>query len=272
MGLSSGRSPTSYRKPIAMPTPTPLHRQIPCRATRHPPRLFHARGRRLRWGLRFTQLRARFAGQASARDGEPRPCDQGARRQTRRDALSGPQPTALVIEEPVDPSELPNADAVVTNTPGLAVGALAADCAPILLADAEAKVRCRGFMPVGGARRPASSRRRLRRSGGWVPTRRYVAAMGPCIGQLAYEVGAGIRRRVPPQRSGERTLFPQRRRPGSKARLTLPVSSRRGLPKPVSGASNDKHRVLTRPNRFSATGARSPVRVAITAVKSPPLS
>jgi copper oxidase (laccase) domain-containing protein len=38
------------------------------------------------------------------------------------------------------PGEPPRVDAVATATPGVACGALAADCAPILLADAEARV------------------------------------------------------------------------------------------------------------------------------------
>src|SRR5688572_31927942 len=48
-------------------------------------------------------------------------------------------PVALIVDEPW-PSAPPKADAMVTRTPGLVVGALSADCAPLLLADREAKV------------------------------------------------------------------------------------------------------------------------------------
>src|SRR5919204_6219902 len=48
--------------------------------------------------------------------------------------------TALTVAGPVPARDRPKADAVVTRTPGLAVGILTADCAPVLLADPEAKV------------------------------------------------------------------------------------------------------------------------------------
>ena len=47
--------------------------------------------------------------------------------------------TALVADGPW-PAGPPQADAVVTATPGVVCGALAADCAPILLADPQARV------------------------------------------------------------------------------------------------------------------------------------
>lgn len=98
-------------------------------------------------------------------------------------------PTALVVEEAVDPNDLPKADAIVTTTPGLVIGALAADCAPVLLADPEAKVVAaahagwRGAVSgiieatVGAMRATGAERSRIR------------AAVGPCISQAAYEVG-----------------------------------------------------------------------------------
>lgn len=48
--------------------------------------------------------------------------------------------TALCIAAPASRENLPKADAVVTAMPGLAVGVLTADCAPVLFADPEAKV------------------------------------------------------------------------------------------------------------------------------------
>ena len=49
-------------------------------------------------------------------------------------------PRALIAEEPWPIMAPPEADAIVTRTPGLVVGALAADCAPVLFADPEAQV------------------------------------------------------------------------------------------------------------------------------------
>ncbi len=98
-------------------------------------------------------------------------------------------PTALVIDEPVAPNEVPKADAVVTATPGLVVGALAADCTPVLMADAQAKVVAavhagwRGAVAgvleaaIGAMQAIGADKRRIR------------AAIGPCISQAAYEVG-----------------------------------------------------------------------------------
>jgi len=46
---------------------------------------------------------------------------------------------AVMIDRAFE-GEPPQADAVVTRTPGLICGALAADCAPVLIADPEARV------------------------------------------------------------------------------------------------------------------------------------
>lgn len=85
--------------------------------------------------------------------------------------------------------EPPRCDAMVTNRPGIALGILTADCAPVLFADAEAGVigaahsgwkgalagvlqSTVGAMLALGARREA-----------------IVAALGPTIAQSSYEVG-----------------------------------------------------------------------------------
>lgn len=116
-------------------------------------------------------------------------------------------PTALVIEEPIDPSELPKADAVVTATPGLAVAALAADCAPVLLADPEARVVAaahagwRGAVAgiveatLGAMQAIGAERSRIR------------AAVGPCISQAAYEVGPDFEAEVLALDAGNSRFF-----------------------------------------------------------------
>lgn len=49
-------------------------------------------------------------------------------------------PDPVIIDEPFGPDSRPKADAVVTATPGLIVGVLAADCGPVLFADGDAGV------------------------------------------------------------------------------------------------------------------------------------
>jgi YfiH family protein len=92
-------------------------------------------------------------------------------------------------------ADRPQADALVTATPGLALGILTADCAPILLADAEAGVigaahsGWKGALhDIAGATVAAMVALGARRE-------RIVAAIGPCIARASYEVDAGFRER-----------------------------------------------------------------------------
>jgi hypothetical protein len=83
----------------------------------------------------------------------------------------------------------PEGDAIVTSRPGLACGALAADCAPVLLADLEAGVVAAAHAgwkgALGGIVRATVKAMGTR---GAKPGR-IVAAVGPCIGPASYEVG-----------------------------------------------------------------------------------
>ena len=95
---------------------------------------------------------------------------------------------ALVVNEPWR-GERPQADAMVTATPGIALGVLTADCAPVLFADPQARVIAaahagwRGALSgVAEAAIEAMEKLGASRS-------RIVAAVGPCIGLDAYEVG-----------------------------------------------------------------------------------
>ena len=47
---------------------------------------------------------------------------------------------AVTVTAPWEIDDSPEADALVTKVPGLALGLLTADCAPVLLADVEAGV------------------------------------------------------------------------------------------------------------------------------------
>ena len=89
----------------------------------------------------------------------------------------------------------PHADAMVTATPGLALGILTADCAPVLLADAAAGVigaahsGWKGALgDIAGATVAAMEALGARRD-------HIRAAIGPCIARASYEVDAGFRDR-----------------------------------------------------------------------------
>lgn len=85
--------------------------------------------------------------------------------------------------------DLPKADAVVTKTPGVVVGALAADCCPVLFADAEAKVVAAAHAGWRGAVSGILEATVIKMEEAGAARDRIHAALGPCIGQDAYEVG-----------------------------------------------------------------------------------
>ena len=87
------------------------------------------------------------------------------------------------------PGEPPQADAVVSATPGVICGALAADCAPILLADAQARVVAAAHAGWQGALHGVAEATIVRMEELGARRDRIVAAVGPCIGPASYEVG-----------------------------------------------------------------------------------
>jgi len=97
--------------------------------------------------------------------------------------------TAIVVDEDSFAGARPKADALVTATRGLAIGVLTADCAPILLADARAGVV--GAVHAGWRGALAGvAEAALDAMEGLGAARRHIhAAVGPCIGPQAYEVG-----------------------------------------------------------------------------------
>ena len=83
----------------------------------------------------------------------------------------------------------PEADALVTTTPGLALGILTADCAPVLLADADAGVIGAvhaGWRGALGGVLEAAIEAMI--AAGAEP-KRTTASIGPCIAMASYEVG-----------------------------------------------------------------------------------
>jgi polyphenol oxidase len=98
--------------------------------------------------------------------------------------------TAVVtVERPWPRRDNPRADGMVTAVPGIALGILAADCAPVLFADPSARVigaahggwrgALAGIMEATVATMVALGAR----------PERILAGVGPCIAQPSYEVG-----------------------------------------------------------------------------------
>jgi polyphenol oxidase len=94
-----------------------------------------------------------------------------------------------------DESERPHADALVTDRPGLLLGILTADCAPVLFADRKAGVIGAAHAgwkgAIGGV--TDSTIATMERLG--AKRADMIAAVGPCIARQSYEVDIGFRDR-----------------------------------------------------------------------------
>jgi YfiH family protein len=96
---------------------------------------------------------------------------------------------AVVVETPWRREAAPRADGMVTTVPGIALGVLTADCAPVLLADAKARVigACHAGWRGALSGIAESTVAEMQRQGARLE--RIAAVVGPCIGKLSYEVG-----------------------------------------------------------------------------------
>ena len=129
--------------------------------------------------------------------------------------------TALIVDAPFASPKPPRADALVTRTPGLVLGALAADCTPVLFADPQARVIAAAHAgwrgALGGILESAieamtslgAHRSRIR------------VAIGPCINQDAYEVGPEFEAEFLKPDPGNARFF-SRSIPDARARFDLP--------------------------------------------------
>jgi YfiH family protein len=95
-----------------------------------------------------------------------------------------------IVSEPWSTEERPHADALVTRTPGLAIGITAADCGPVLFADPTARVIGAAHAGWKGAFGGVieATLQAMETLGAHRSDIR--AAIGPLIRQPSYEVGA----------------------------------------------------------------------------------
>ena len=81
------------------------------------------------------------------------------------------------------------ADALVTDRPGIALGVVCADCAPVLIADREARVIGCAHAGWRGALAGVIEATVEAMTGLGATRQAMCAAVGPCIAQTSYEVG-----------------------------------------------------------------------------------
>jgi YfiH family protein len=102
---------------------------------------------------------------------------------------------ALAVTAPYPDDDRPRADGMATDRPGLVLGILTADCAPVLFADTEAGVIGAAHAgwkgAIGGV--VEATVREMERLG--AERGRIAAAVGPCIARRSYEVDEAFFRR-----------------------------------------------------------------------------
>ena len=123
-------------------------------------------------------------------------------------------PDVKILTSPWHWKDAPQADAMVTNTPGAALGILTADCLPILFADSKHRV-------IGGAHAGwkgaftgviENTLAAMEQLGGNIADT--IATIGPAIAQASYEVGREFYDRFIQQDAANSAYFNPSRREG----------------------------------------------------------
>jgi polyphenol oxidase len=104
-------------------------------------------------------------------------------------------PHCVTVSEPWTNDARPEADALVTDRPGVLLGIVTADCAPILLADRAAGVIGAAHAGWKGAVGGVTDSTIAAMEALGARRGSIVAAIGPCIAQASYEVDDGFAQR-----------------------------------------------------------------------------
>jgi YfiH family protein len=99
----------------------------------------------------------------------------------------------VVVDEPWSHDAAPIADGLVTRRRGMALGILTADCAPVLFADTHGGVIGAAHAGWRGAFDGVVANTVAKMIDLGAAPQRIVAAVGPCIGVISYEVGPEFR-------------------------------------------------------------------------------
>lgn len=122
-------------------------------------------------------------------------------------------PDVVVAREPFS-GERPKADAVVTDRPGIAVGASTADCGPVLFSDAQARVVGAAHAGWKGAFTGVLENTIAAMEGLGARRENIIAVLGPSIGPQNYEVGPEFVARFAEADAGNSRYFTPSTRPG----------------------------------------------------------
>lgn len=123
-------------------------------------------------------------------------------------------PTVALVTEPWTPDTAPQADAMVTATPGIALGILTADCAPVLFADKKARVIGAAHAGWKGAVTGVLEATIEAMLGLGAERHNIAAAIGPCISKEAYEVGPEFHERFLSEDAANSRWFEPSENPG----------------------------------------------------------
>lgn len=111
------------------------------------------------------------------------------------------------VERPWPQAERPHADAMVTDRPGVLLGILTADCAPVLFADRQAGVIGAAHAGWRGAFAGVTDATIAAMEQLGATRENIHAAVGPCIAQPSYEVEEEFRARFLADDSGSARFF-----------------------------------------------------------------
>jgi YfiH family protein len=117
------------------------------------------------------------------------------------------------VEAPWVPGAGPRADAAVTDRPGIALGIVTADCAPVLFADGAAGVIGAAHAGWRGAVAGVLEATVAAMAELGARAERMVVAVGPCIGQASYEVAVDLRDTVLAANAEDARFFASGTRP-----------------------------------------------------------
>ena len=121
---------------------------------------------------------------------------------------------AAIVSAPWDAADRPHADGLVTDRPGIALGILTADCAPVLFADREANVIGAAHAGWKGALAGITDSTIAAMEKLGARRERIVAAVGPSISLVNYEVDDGFRARFLDDNKDNGRFFGAGVRPG----------------------------------------------------------